>query len=237
MHASSVVLVAMLTSVVTATGTVYLVERYHILPPAVEASAEAVVPEFVGLSEADARKNAKAAKLALLVAGREPSEKQKDGIVLRQSVPPGQRVPVEHPVSVVLAQELHKVPEITGLTVSDATLKLKGDGYELKAGESVPSADVEDGLIVDQSPAAGSELEPGKVVTVTTSSGVQEVEVPQLAGRSHGQAKAQLEKLGLKAKFAWVSLAETNSYVVLRQKPAAGEKLKPGDEVELVVNR
>ena len=236
MHTSSVVLIAMLTSVLTAAGTSYLIERYKILPEG-DAAGTVVVPELKGLLEQDARKNAEAVQVALLVAGREPSEEHKDGMVLRQSIPAGQRVPPNHPVSVVLAQEVLKVPEITGLAIGEATLKLKEKGLEIKAGESIPSADVESGLIVEQSPPAGSELKRGETVTVKTSSGKDEVEVPKVLGLGHNQAKQALEKLGLTPKVTWVSLAETASYVVIQQKPPAGDKLKPGEEVTLVINR
>jgi serine/threonine-protein kinase len=236
MNGSTVVLVAMLTSALTAVGTVYVVERYKILPEQ-EAAGGVVVPELKGLTEADARKNAQAVQVALLVAGREPSEKQDPGTVLRQSIPVGQRVPAQHPVSVVLAQEVLKVPDVMGLVVSEATLKLKDKGYELKVGESVPSSDVESGRVVEQDPAPGSELKKGAAVTVKASSGAEQVEVPQLAGMAHNQAKEKLEKLGLEVKFAWVALPETASYRVIRQTPRAGELLKPGESVQLVVNR
>jgi hypothetical protein len=53
MHASTVILVAFLTAVLTSTGTVYLVERLDLFhkPPAVE---QVSVPNVRGLSEADA---------------------------------------------------------------------------------------------------------------------------------------------------------------------------------------
>lgn len=236
MHGSTVFLVAMFTSALTAAGTVYVVQRYNVLPAPQQHVETVTVPQLQGLAEADARKNAEAVKVALLVAGREPSETQAEGTVLRQSVPPGQQVPPNHPVSIVLAHEVVKVPEVTGMTVPDATLKLKEKGYELKA-ESVPSAEVEYGRIVEQEPAAGSELERGATVTVKASSGAQEVEVPRLVGMGHGAAKKKLEELGLEPKFSWVALAETASYSVVGQKPDPGKKLKPGESVTLVVNR
>jgi beta-lactam-binding protein with PASTA domain len=50
-------------------------------------------------------------------------------------------------------------------------------------------------------------------------------------------AKANLEKVGLKPAVRWVSMAETATYVVLNQKPAPGDKVKPGGEIELTVNQ
>ena len=72
---------------------------------------------------------------------------------------------------------------------------------------------------------------------VQVSSGPAEVEVPKLSGLALNKAKEELEKLGLKAAVVWVSRAETATYAVLGQKPLAGEKLAPGSEVELTVNR
>jgi beta-lactam-binding protein with PASTA domain len=71
------------------------------------------------------------------------------------------------------------------------------------------------------------------VIAVQVSSGTGDVEVPKLIGLSITTAKANLEKLGLTAVVHWTSVGETPTYVVLNQKPAAGEKLKPDAEVQL----
>jgi serine/threonine-protein kinase len=237
MHGSTVFLVAFLTSALTATGTVYVIQRYNVLSsdsPA--ARAEAVVPSLVGLSEADARANAKTANLSLFVAARE-SAKDKVGTVLRQSIPSGQRVPAEHPINVVLSLGLTKVPSVTGVSVADATSRLAASGYKLEVSEKVPSPTVADGAVVDQSPAAESELEAGGVVKVRVSGGSPEVAAPKLVGLSVQNAQKEIEKLGLKPVVRWVSLAETQAFIVLSQKPPAGEKVKAGGDVEIVANR
>src|SRR6187549_1891752 len=119
MHGSTVVLISILTSAVTSVGSMYFVQRYDIFPKKVEV-VQTAVPDLKGLPEADARANAQAAHLALIVSAREASGEVKAGSVLRQSVPPGQRVPHDHPVTVVIAEELPKVPVLTGLKLADA---------------------------------------------------------------------------------------------------------------------
>lgn len=237
MNGSSVVLIALLTSALTSAGTVYVIQRYKVLPSEPVAAEQVVVPELRGLSEADARKNAQAVQLSLLVAGREPSEQHEDGTVIRQSVAAGQKVPVQHSVNVVLARRIYKVPEVVGLSLEAATKTLEKEGYEVETDEAVPSADVEAGKIVEQTPKAGSELKRGASVSLKPSGGAAEVEVPKLLGMAYQDAKAAVEKLGLEPKFTWVDLAETASYRILRQTPKAGDKLKPGESVTLVVNR
>ena len=237
MHESSAFLVAFLTAIVTATGTVYVIERYGLLPPRTQAVAEAIVPDLRGVPEADARTNANTAHIALLVAAREPSTEAKSGTVIRQSMAAGQRVPRDYPVTIVLAEEIPKVPSIVGVTVAEATQRLDQKGYHLQVGTTVASPDAGAGLILDQSPKADTAQAKGSTVTVQVSSGTGDVEMPKVLGVGLTQAKTDLEKLGLKPVVRWVAMAETPTYVVLNQKPAPGEKVKPGAEVQLTACR
>jgi len=234
MNGIAVFFVAFLTAALTATGTVYVIEKYNVFP-ARAPMADVLVPDFKGLSEADARANANGAHLAFLIAAREPSPETKPGAVIRQSVPAGQRVGRDYTVNVVLAEEMPQVPAITGLTVAEATSRLEQRGFTLAVGGTVTNATVPQGTIVEQTPKADTAQQKGGAVTVQVSCGPGDVEGPKLVGMGLTVAKTNLEKLGLKATVRWVSLAETQTYVVLNQKPAAGEKVKPGGEVELTV--
>jgi len=235
MNGSAVFLVAFLTAAATATGTVYLNEKYGILkPPPVPDS---IVPDLHGITENDARANAAVAHIALLVAAHEPSTEAKTGVVIRQSIAAGQHVSRDYPVSIVLAEEIPKVPNVGDLTVPDATQKLEQKGFTLAVGGTVANATIAVGHIFEQAPKADTALAKGSTVTVQVSTGPGDVLVPKLVGVSLTQAKTDLEKLGVKAVVRWVALAETPTYVVLGQKPAAGEKVKPGSDVQLTVCR
>jgi serine/threonine-protein kinase len=238
MHGSTVFLIAFFTAIATAAGTVYTIERFDVFHKQAAAPApEAIVPDLRGFTEADARANAQASHINLMVASREQAADVKPGAVVRQSIPAGQHVPQNHPVSVVLAEELPKVPSVTGLSVVDATKRLEEKGFKLQAGPPVANATVPEGQIVSQSPAADAAAEKGKVVTVQVSAGAGEVAVPKVMGLSINNAKAALEKVGLVAEVRWVSLAETPTFIVLNQKPKPTEKLKPGSKVEITANQ
>ena len=238
MHGSTVFLIAFFTSVATAAGTVYGIERLNLLHKEAPAPvAETIVPDLHGFTEADARANAQASHITLLVASHEPSSDVKAGSIIRQSIPAGQHVPREHPVSVVLADELPKIPTVTGLSVVDASKRLEEKGYKLLAGEPVANATVPEGQIVSQLPPAETAAEKGKTVTVQVSAGAQEVAVPKVMGLSVNNAKTALQKVGLEPQMHWVSLAETPTFVVLNQKPKPNEKVKPGTKVEIVANQ
>lgn len=236
MHGSSVVLVALFTSALTATGTTYLIQRYQVFPP-VTAVRQVAVPQLIGLSEADARANAEALGLALVVEGREAAAGVDAGTVLRQSVPPGHLLPERGGVGVVFAAVLPMVPKVTELAVKEATAKLVKHGYKVVEGGPQPSMDVPAGQVVQQSPEADTALGPGGVVTLHVSSGPAEVAAPALLGLPLKGAQAKLAELGLELKVRWISKAETVTGVVLSQKPVTGEKLAPKSTVEVVVNR
>jgi beta-lactam-binding protein with PASTA domain len=236
MHASSVVLTALLTAAVTAAGMTFVIERYQLFAERAP-ERKLAVPLLTGLSEADARANARELQLTLLVEGREPAPGTKAGMVLRQSIAPGQPVPEGASVSIVLAASLPHVPKVTELGVDEARGTLARQGYKSSDGEPLPHPTLAPGRVVQQIPEANTELEAGGVVTLRASSGPAVVETPVLSGLRLGIAREKLAELGLGVKVRWISKAETETDTVLRQKPKPGEALAPSSTVEVVVNR
>jgi eukaryotic-like serine/threonine-protein kinase len=237
MHGSTVFLIAFFTSLLTAIGSVYAIERFDLLHNQPQPVAETVVPDLRGFSEADARTNAQASHLTLLVASHEPSADVKPGSIVRQSIPAGQHVPRDQPITVVVADELPKIPAVAGMTVADASKHLDEKGYKIQANPPVANATVPAGQIISQTPAADTPAEKGKTVVVEVSAGAQDVAVPKVMGLSVNNAKAALEKIGLEADVHWVSLAETPTFIVLNQKPKPAEKVQPGTKVEVTANQ
>jgi serine/threonine-protein kinase len=237
MNGSSVFLIALLTSVASAAGTVYFIQRYNVIPPRVQAAPEAVVPDLRGVTETDARVNTSAAHLGLFVASREPSPEAKPNTIIRQSIAPGLHVPHDSAISVVLAEEVPKVPGIVGVSLAEATQRVEQRGFHIQVGGTMPSADAGAGLVLEQTPKADTAQSKGSTVVVQVSSGSGDVEMPKVLNVGINQAKTDLEKLGLKVNVRWVAMAETPTYIVLNQKPAPGDKLKPGGEVTLTACR
>lgn len=235
MQASTVILLALVTSIVTTVSTVYVMDRYDIVGG--DAPAEVVVPNLKGLTEAEARSTAAAADLAFNVIGQEATAEAKPGVVLRQSVLAGQKVLVNHPVSVVLAEELPKVPLLAGMTVEAATARLKEAGYAAQLAGSVADPQVPVGQVAKQMPEANAPYVKGAAVTIQVSSGPAEIEMPKLIGKPFQQAQKAVEALGLKSVIGWISEGETPEYVILQQNPAPGEKVEPGSTVRFTVNR
>jgi eukaryotic-like serine/threonine-protein kinase len=236
MNRSTVFIIAFFTALVTAAATSILMPRLLQLQQR-EPARMVVVPALSGLSEADARVNLQASGLVALIGAREPSGKAAPDTVIGQSLPPGQRVQSGQPVSLTVAAALPKVPDVVGRTVEEATHVMEAAGYAVQVGAPLPDPAIGKGMVVAQSPKAGTALEAKSAVVVQPSAGPDAVEVPKLVGSMLATAKANLEKAGLKvAPVQWVNLAETTSYLVLRQKPEPGIKVPPGSEVTLTVN-
>ena len=237
MRVVTVILVSIVTSVLTTVGTAYLMARYDIVARETTPVVEMTVPDLVGLTEADARTAAAAAHLTFSVSGTEVSAKLEPGKVVRQSLPAGQQVPPDLPLSVVLAEARPTVPQLVGLTVEAANEKLRKLGYSAHVAAAVPDAKVPQGQVARQMPEAESPYVKGGVVTLQLSSGPAAVEMPKLLGKPVNQATAEVEALGLKPSIGWTSNGETPNWVILYQNPAAGTKVEPGSSVRFTVNR
>jgi serine/threonine-protein kinase len=228
-----IVLVSMVTSIATVVG----IERLKLLTPPAHEQPKVGVPSLKGLSENDARQNIKALGLVFLVGERKAAAGAEPGTVVEQTPAAGQQLDSHGTVSVALARELPKVPNIVGRTLSEATALLGQSGYKLDQAEAIADANVPKGSVVSQQPAADAAQETDKPVVVRVSAGPGEIEVPKLLGQSVDKVKAQASDLGFVLKIVWTQEGETPEYVVLNQTPVAGKKIKPGDAITVTVNR
>jgi beta-lactam-binding protein with PASTA domain len=90
-------------------------------------------------------------------------------------------------------------------------------------------------VIVRQLPKADAGYAQPGIVVVQPSAGPADLELPTLIGMGVTAAKTRAEELGLKPVIHWVAMAETLTNIILNQSPAAGQKVKPGSEVQLTV--
>jgi beta-lactam-binding protein with PASTA domain len=131
------------------------------------------------------------------------------------------------------------VADLSGLPLSEAKKVLTGAGLipRLVAGEPAASSDLE-GTIASQKPAAGTELQPGKSVTIKIYGPYNPmVTVSDLSGLSLTEAKARLEAKGLKSQMAAAGPAPSQdlSYRIKETDPKPGTRVKPGTGVTLKV--
>jgi serine/threonine-protein kinase len=130
------------------------------------------------------------------------------------------------------------VPELIGLTQSDATKALADAGLESTETVEYDTL-VLSGSVIDQLPAAGEEVAPGSTVGLLLSIGKRpssQVTVPDVTGESQREAQTTLRAAGLAAYIVMASDAKVPEGLVADQAPAAGDKVEPSTMVLVTVS-
>jgi serine/threonine-protein kinase len=142
------------------------------------------------------------------------------------------------------ATSVGTVPSVVGLARKAAEERLIDEGFSTQIVRR--PADERPGTVVAQQPRAGRRLDGGVVVLVIsggtddrgTRTGTKEetpVVVPKVTGTHHILAGAAVEARGLIADSTAVR-NEAECGTVLRQEPADGARLRPGEHVSLTVS-
>lgn len=204
---------------------------------------EAEVPDFVRLSEGEARARAAQSGFTVVVRDRLAGESGGVGRVMEQDPPAGARLLRGRPVSLVVGRLLLlpiRVPETTGLdaATAESTLRDMGFAIETQFAASLPGSA---GRVLSQDPAGGTVAYRRSTVRITvgrslvpTTGGV--VAVPVEIGRTEAEARADLVGAGFTVRVRPVQPAEGAPAGRVRgQDPAAGTMLARGSEVVIDV--
>jgi beta-lactam-binding protein with PASTA domain len=144
-----------------------LIERGSSVTLSVSTGPEQVsVPSLVGEQEEDAIKLLRDRGLSPVV--REQASDQPEGTVVTQT--PAANVEVESGSSVTIFVSNGKVaeiPDVTGLREVAAQSRLDRAGFEVTTRTRSTADPAEDGIVLSQSPAAGSKRTQGALVTIT----------------------------------------------------------------------
>ena len=126
------------------------------------------------------------------------------------------------------------VPTVIGLTEVKATARITQAGLrsQIKRQTSQKAKDT----VFSQSPAAGTHVDPGAVVTMIVSAGRSGVEVPDVVGLRTAAAVTKLRAAGFKSKATEVFSTKPSGTVVA-QNPAAGDRAEKGSQVQLGVSK
>ncbi|MGK9459985.1 Stk1 family PASTA domain-containing Ser/Thr kinase [Streptomyces sp. G6] len=154
------------------------------------------VPAFVGQTKADAQQQATNADLELTFK-QQPCEDQPKGNVCSQNPEQGTSVQKQSTVNLVVSTGAPKIeiPDVEGLTFSEAEAALKEKGFEVEkqAEESTQTPDT----VLSQDPEGGTSREKGSTVTLTVAKEKAQVTVPDLTGMTPEDARKRLEEQGL----------------------------------------
>lgn len=132
-------------------------------------------------------------------------------------------------------REITDVPDLTGKTTEEAVKLLKDAKLVLNNEvKEEASDDVPKGKIITQTPPQGSQVSAGTKVTITVSTGPEDVRVPVVTGQQVEDARENLESAGFKVVVNQVDSVEPKGQVL--SASSEGEKLAKGSEITLEVS-
>ncbi len=207
--------------------------------PAEVLPDEGILPNVVGMTFEDA-------SAALDKAGFHAQKGQARyhkrigaGLVLQEDPPAGSRQ--KRGTDVVLAvssgQRTAQVPQLLYMTQQQARIAIENTGLTVGT-VTARVGDQPRGLILESDPPAGSQLALPSAVNLVISEGPSVVPVPDLVGRTVGEARSMVEQLGLRVAGITrdtSSLQPENT--VIGQLPAAGQNASAGGPVSLRISR
>ncbi len=144
--------------------------------------------------------------------------------------PPGPVTPQPPPQPVPPRDDVQPgfivVPELRGANETQARARLQLRRLKLGRIDRRPD-DARAGIVIDQSPAAGTQLERPVTVNVVVSSGPEPLTVPNVVGLRLEPALERLAPLRPgQVDEQWIASNQPRG-IVLRQSPAAGSRIKP----------
>jgi eukaryotic-like serine/threonine-protein kinase len=200
------------------------------------------VPKVTGMTVDEASTAISDAGLRLGTVTFQSSQGTTQGTVLSQTPKSGASVDKGTSVDLVAAGVATKaVPNVVGLSQSSATAAITGAGFAMGAISGVYDESAPSGQVVDQAPAADTQLLPGSQVAIAVSQGPapaaspQARAVPDVVGEAQAQAVSALQAAGFSVVVEKIPSSSASAGTVTDQTPSAGVVAQSGSSVTILV--
>jgi len=205
-----------------------------LLAPHKSATPQVLLPNVVGKDQATASTILQNAGFQPNVI-RQTSRAPKDQVI-KEIPPPGQSLDKGSTVTLTVSSGpgQRDVPSVAGLSQSAAQSALRRSGFRAAVG-SEASDKVAKGVAISTTPSAGTPLDAGSVVTLTVSSGPEQITVHDVTNEQVDTARNDLMGQGLKVSVSEVVSQSRPAGTVLSQSPSGGTMVAKGSQVNLTV--
>jgi serine/threonine-protein kinase len=215
----------------------YLYVFFFVFPSDLLPS-DAKVPNVVGLAYDDAANRLGTVGLTAKSGETRFHATAPKGTVLEQLPRPGttaQRSSVVR-LDVSAGQRTATVPRLVGSTQQQAQVLLENAGFDV-GDVTQERGEAPRGRVLASVPAEGETLTLPRTVALTVSAGPPAVTLPDLLGRTLGDARSAVEQIGLTVSNVAVDSAAIEAAgIVTGQSPAAGASVATGTAVRLTVS-
>ena len=138
---------------------------------------------------------------------------------------------------IITNQKEIKVPDVTGLELTEAIGKLQDEGFKIADEQKETSSDeIPAGKVAKTNPMAGVKKTKGSEITLYISTGNAGFVMEDFTGKNYLTVKGTLEAYGVYVILEKKDVDNvTDASVILDQSVKAGEKVSKGDTVTLYI--
>lgn len=207
-----------------------------LMPAVVRQGDEVPVPDLAGLPAEQARERIDQLGLQAVISQGRFDPFAPPGTIIESSPGPGVAVKVGRQVYLTpsLGKENRVVPDLHGMSVRLATMKLEEVGLRVGATDQAASDAIPPGQILATNPPAGAPVpvEGNVALLVSRKKAPIPLWMPDLSGRSAAETAAWLESCGFRVTVEKTSLPGDEGSI-LEQDPLPGAPVWPGSAVRL----
>ena len=200
------------------------------------------IPDLVGKTESEAQEELKALKLNYEKISEDYNTQQEAGRIYEQSPTYSLNYKVKEKttikVKVSKGTEKVKVPKVAGMTYDEAVKELENNKLLAEKVEET-SKEIKEGIVISQETEANAEANAGDTVKIHVSigTGIAQVVMPNVLGKTESDARQTLEGKNLKVNVEYNLDATSDNGIVKEQSIKSGENIDEGTEVTIKVNK
>ena len=141
--------------------------------------------------------------------------------------------------SMMGSNELHEVGNYVDMTLQEATEQIYADGFKVDRVTEEYNDEVEEGIVVDQTPDAGRKVKEGTHIDLIVSKGekpADSIVIPDVKNMTQREAKKTLEDLKLKVVIVRDFDESVEADKAIKTDPEAGSEVEEGSTVTLHIS-
>lgn len=202
---------------------------------------EKVVPELVGLDKVEAEKIVLENQMEPVFEGPRYSDDFPTDHVIFQNPEPGETVKMGRRIHLIISggNPLTKMPYLIDKTLRDATVSVERLGFTIGDVSKVKS-ETPAGIVVEQYPKEGTNLEKGTKVQLKISMGpnIGMVRVPDLLSLTLKEARETIQRNSLVVgKINYQESKTLLPNTVVAQYPAKNKLINIGESIDLFITK
>ena len=199
------------------------------------------LPSFTGMTKNEAEEKAKELKLQLEYEEQYSTDVEEGRIISQDPNPETtKQVKQKSTVKIFISKgsQTVVVPKVAGMERGEAVKTLEELGLKVEVVEQT-SKKVQEGIVIEQDVKVNEKINSGETVTITvsTGTGIVEVSVPSVTGKTEADAKTTLEGAKLKVSVNYEEDTSKQEGIVLKQDKTSGKKVEEGTTVTITVNK